>query len=444
MVERNIDRIGNLGDGVVEAANAETADGIPAAGPLFVPFGLPGETWAINDDGVATLITPAPDRATPLCQHFTICGGCRAQHMPSNMYAAWKRARIVDALAQAQIVTPDGQDTRVLEPILSGRGTRRRAVLTASRNTDGGGNDRARVSVGYYARATHALVDIAHCPVWVPQLEAALPDLRAIAHLTAPKRGDLRITVLASETGLDVAVTGADHDPDAEVRAQLSGYAERAGIARLLVNGRDVIQRAEPALTIDGVRLLVPPATFVQATAKAEAAMINRVVTETQGARAIADLFSGIGTFALALSRGARITAYDSDTEAVDAMTRAHNHTQNRKPVEGVVRDLFREPLARKELEPFDAVVFDPPRAGARAQAEQLAKSNVPTVVAVSCNPQTFARDAKTLVDGGYEMGPVLPIDQFVFSEHVELIAAFRKPSVGRKGGRRLSGRGRR
>ncbi|MEO1694276.1 MAG: hypothetical protein AAFR55_03450 [Pseudomonadota bacterium] len=451
-----IDRLGDFGDGVADRPGAE---GAHVGAPIFVPSALPGETWSIDaamENGGADAATPVAlrdDRRAPRCAHHAACGGCRAQHMPTEIYTAWKTHRVSSALSQAGVTLRDG---RAVAPLLTyGYGHRRRIVVTARAA-------QSAVTLGYHARASSDLVDITMCPIAEPVLEAALPTLRALAAELLPSRGaegappprpakgarasksgpcELRIAALAASNGLDVAITGVMADPDPNCRARLSELAEANGIARLVVGGRDVVRFAPPTLltgTDNEIAIVPPSGSFAQASARAEADMIARVsaLVGASTARKTVDLFAGIGTFTLELARSSSVTAVDSDADALAALTAAANAAIGLKPITTVHRDLFRDPLAPKELDAFDALVFDPPRAGSREQAERIAKSSVPTVVAVSCNPQTFARDAALLIAGGYTLEHVQPIDQFAFSEHVESVAHFSKPKP-RKGGRR-------
>jgi len=382
---------------------------------VFVPFALPGESWALTRDGDATCVHPSPERQGPKCPHYTRCGGCVAQHMPHELYLEWKRKKVSDALAA------HGVSGHVGPVVFAGDATRRRAVFTARRTG-------RRTAFGFHQRAANDIVDVRACAILVPQIANRLERLRGLAELLVLDRADMRLTVTAADSGLDVAVTGARKSDDPQLRRELSDVAHQTGIARLIVNGQDVVTFVAPTVQVDGVEVAIPSGGFLQASEPAEREMIRLVNAATDGAKTVADLFCGLGTFALALSSRAKALACDSDRQAMAALDRAWRNVQGRKAIETRVRDLFREPLSRKELEPFAAVVFDPPRAGARAQAEALAKSRVPLVAAVSCSPATFARDASILVDGGYALDWVTPVDQFVYSDHIELVAAFSKP----------------
>jgi 23S rRNA (uracil1939-C5)-methyltransferase len=282
------------------------------------------------------------------------------------------------------------------------------------------------LEVGFAALRAHHLVAIDRCPVLAPALAGSIEAAWALAETLEREKKPLDIQVTATEAGLDVDVRGSG--PLTAARGgELARIAERHRLARLTRHGELVSQRAPPAVTIGRARVLLPPGAFLQTTAAGEAALAALVVAHCEGAGRIADLFAGVGPFALRLAERSRVTAADNDSEAVAALKRAAAATQGLKPVETQLRDLFRRPFVPVELKGFDVVVFDPPRQGAQAQARELAASAVPRVVAVSCNPATFARDARILVDGGYRLAAVTPVDQFLYSAHVELVARFER-----------------
>ncbi|MGF1650958.1 MAG: class I SAM-dependent RNA methyltransferase [Hyphomicrobiaceae bacterium] len=414
-----IERLAALGHGVGPG---------PGGRPVYVPFALPGEVWRVpaaggtsSPDGRGSLAVPADpieigERRPPQCSHYGACGGCNLQHVPRPLYANWKRSRILDALAG------EGIAATVADCVPGPMQSRRRAVFTARR-------DRGPVTLGFFEQRTNSVVALEDCAILVPAIASRLGDLGRIAAVICPSRGDLRLTVLQTTTGLDVSVDGVGRDPERAERKTLAEIALGAGIVRLVVDGYDVVRSGQPELQIDGVAIVPPSRVFVQASAAAEAEMIAHVRAAAKGAKFAADLFCGIGTFAVALARTMRVSAYDADASATAALETALRHAQGRKPVTAHVRDLFREPLSRKELERFDVVVFDPPRAGAKAQAEMLAKSLVPRIIAVACDAASFARDCRILVDGGYEIEQIQPIDQFVDSTHVEMVAVLARPS---------------
>jgi 23S rRNA (uracil1939-C5)-methyltransferase len=401
--EVDIVALGAQGDGIAETPQ----------GPLYVPFALPGERVQTTGEGLPALLSaPSPDRLAPACRHFGICGGCVAQHMSGDLYARWKRGIVVEAFRQ------HGLEPEIAPLVSVQSHSRRRATLTARREGD-------RIVIGYHRRRSHDFFDLEECPVLQRDIVAHLPALRALVGIA--RGGEVRVTALVTAAGLDVALETERGAYDAKATAQLARIGAEQRLARLAVNGDIVMERIAPSLTLGGAAVTPPPGAFVQAVAEAEAAMTTLVVTGVGKAKRVVDLFCGVGTFTFALARAARMLAVDGDARAIEALTAAARRVQGLKPIETRVRDLFRMPFAARELEAFDAVVFDPPRAGAGAQAEQLARCKVPKVVAVSCNPATLARDARTLIDGGYELSGVTPIDQFLFSAHVEAIALFER-----------------
>jgi 23S rRNA (uracil1939-C5)-methyltransferase len=410
--ELQIGALGAQGDGI-----AETDEGAQ-----YVAFALPGERVEAGADGLPRLLSaPNPERRPPLCRHFGVCGGCVAQHMGEGLYAEWKRGAVVSALRR-----------RRLEPVVTplqriAAGTRRRAVLTARRV---GG----RIVLGYHRRKSLDLVDIQECPVLLDAIVDKFPALRALAAvLGAP---EVRLTVLATPAGLDVAAAAAGKPLREAAIAELGRIATQNGLARVTVDGEAVIACARPALRMGEVDVAVPPAAFVQAVQQSEEVMRALAVAALGKPRAVADLFCGVGTLTFALARQARVLALDSDAAAVAALASAARHAQGLKPIEMRVRDLFREPLSVNELQAFDAVVFNPPRSGAHRQVHELAGSSVETVIAISCDPGTLARDMQLLTKGGYATASVTPIDQFVYSAHVEVVAVLKR-SARRSSGRR-------
>jgi 23S rRNA (uracil1939-C5)-methyltransferase len=273
---------------------------------------------------------------------------------------------------------------------------------------------------------SHRLVDVEECPVLVPAIAAQLPRLRNLLLPLLPQRKPVRLTVLATLGGLDVAMDDAP-TPEPSRAVRLADAAKAAGIARLSIGGEPILTLAEPTIDVSGVRLVPSSGAFVQASAQAEAIMASLVAEHLRGARRVADLFSGIGTFALALARHAPVHAVEDNAAALEALARATRRAAGLKPITTERRDLDRHPLSPQELDKYDGIVFDPPRNGAKTQASQLAASKVPVIAAVSCNPATFARDARILVDGGYSLQRVVPIDQFVYSAETEVVGLFRR-----------------
>jgi 23S rRNA (uracil1939-C5)-methyltransferase len=406
-----IGRLGRRGDGVAETP----------AGPVYVPYALPGETvevepWPGDAEHrhLARIVAASPERIVPVCAHFASCGGCAVQHWSAAHYREWKRSAVIEALAQAGLDAP-------VDALIDAHGEgRRRAVFHARR----GGRD--HIEVGFAALRAHHVVAIENCPVLAPALAGALSAARAIAGILAPAHKPLDIQTTASETGLDIDVRGSGPLTPA-LSGQLAQLAERHRLARLTRHGELIAQRSSPMVAMGRARVALPPGAFLQATAAGEAALAALVGEHVGKAKAIADLFCGLGPFALRLAERARVTAIDSEAGAIAALARAAATTSGLKPVDAQARDLFRRPLLAAELKAFDAVIFDPPRQGAEAQARALAASAVPLVVAVSCHAGTFARDARLLTDGGYRLTRVTPVDQFLYSAHVELVGKFEK-----------------
>lgn len=398
-----IHSIGHKGDGV-----AATSDG-----PVFVSGSLPGENVRIAREGdrgrIVEILEPSPDRVAPPCPHFGTCGGCSLQHMATSAYLEFKRRSVADALADRGIAAE-------VEPVVPvGPGTRRRAVIAVQRQPDGG------LRAGFRERLSHQVADASRCLVVTPAIRAAMPRLARLAEALSFDRKGAIFTLLDTETGLDVAV--AEAKLPEKRRQDVVAAALALDFARVSIAGEVVVESRAPTLRFGGIPVALPPGAFIQAVAEAETALGNLVVEAVGKAKRVADLFAGSGTFALRLARNAHVHAVESDSRALDALSKAARHAQGLKPVSVETRDLYRRPLMAKELSAFDAVVFDPPRDGAAPQAKELAKSAVPTIVAVSCNPATLARDLRYLLDAGWQVARVVPVDQFLWSHHVEVVA---------------------
>jgi len=411
VVERlTIDHVGHLGDGVAFAGS----------GTLYVPYTLGGETVEVapvagqhpDRRRLLQVDRASPERIAPICQHFGICGGCAVQHWESERYRAWKRNLVIETLAQAKIACE-------VHPLIDAHGRgRRRMTLHARLGTHD------VLKVGYAAAGSHDIVPIDRCPILDPALGGALDAAWAIAEPMKPTGKPLDIQFTATDGGLDVDVRGSGRLAPAMI-ATLSGVAEQHRLARLTRHGELVSLRNTPVITIGMAQVALPPGSFLQATVAGEEALTKLVSEHCKGAKRIADLFCGVGPFALRLATEARVSAFDGDAGSVAALQKAADTTPRLKPVKAETRDLFRRPLVVQELRDFDAVVFDPPRQGAQAQAQLLAAGKVGAIVAVSCNVATFARDARILIDGGYRIEGVSPVDQFRYSPHVELVAKF-------------------
>lgn len=405
-----IDRIGHRGDGV--------ADGLDR--PIYVPGTLPGETVEVESaDGRAerrrliNIVQPSAARMAPICPHFGVCGGCALQHWETAAYRGWKRDLVVSALQQAGIEAQVGA-------LIDAHGDGRRRAVFHSRR---GSHD--VLEVGFAAARSHHVVSIDRCPVLAPSLDGAVQTAWAIAEALHPAKKPLDIQVTATDAGLDVDVRGSGA-LSVPLMTALARIAATHRLARLTRHGELIAMARPPTLQIGKATVALPPAAFLQATATGEATLAALVLAACAGARSVADLFAGVGPFALRLAEAARVTAADSDETAVIALRRAAS-TPGLKPITAERRDLFRNPLVAAELSGFDAVVFDPPRQGAQAQAREIAASRVPVVVAVSCNAATLARDLRILSDGGYQPTAATPIDQFRYSPHVEIVVRLQK-----------------
>jgi 23S rRNA (uracil1939-C5)-methyltransferase len=408
-----IARIGHRGDGIADTNT----------GPVYVPYALPGETVTVERAAghpdrrhLLRVEEASRERAAPVCKHFGICGGCAMQHWSLAEYLLWKRNLVVEALEHAGLIAP-------VEPIIDAHGKgRRRATLHARR---GNGDI---LEVGFAAQRTHQIVAIDRCPILAPGLNSAIPASWAIAELLKPTSNKpLDIHATATDSGLDVDVRGAG-PLSTKQTAALAKLATEHRLARVTRHGELVLQSEQPMLKVGRALVPLPPGAFLQATAEGETALARLVaghIGDNKKIKRVADLFCGIGTFALRLAETARVTAIDTEGAAVKSLERAVAMTSGLKAVETQTRDLFRSPLMAIELKNYDAVVFDPPRQGAEAQARELALSKVPVVVAVSCDATTFARDARILMNGGYKLVTVTPVDQFRYSHHVELVAKF-------------------
>ncbi|KIU46407.1 MULTISPECIES: methyltransferase [Bradyrhizobium] len=405
-----IDHVGHRGDGVA-------LDGTQS---VFVPYTLGGETVEVEDvpgnhpdrRRLLRVTQESPERIAPFCPHFGVCGGCAIQHWSEAPYQAWKRNIVVETLAQAKIAAD-------VAPLLDAHGAGRRRITLHGRMAT-----QDVLKVGFAAAGSHDIIPVDRCPILDPALDGAIEAAWATAEPLIAIGKPLDIQVTATLNGLDIDVRGSGALPTGLISA-LSRVAEKHRLARLTRHGELVLQRGSPDVAIGNAKVVLPPGSFLQATVKGEETLAALVRAQCGRAKHIADLFCGVGPFALRLAEKARVTAFDSDAGAITALQKAAQTTPGLKPLKAEARDLFRRPLMPQELRDYDAVVFDPPRQGAQAQVTQLAASKVPVIVAVSCNAATFARDAKILIDGGYKIADVTPVDQFRHTPHVELVARF-------------------
>ena len=402
-----IESLGTQGDGVA----------IVDGEPVYVGFTLPGETVRIRRNKskgqLVSIETSSGGRVEPPCPYFgpqgKACGGCSLQHVNVEAYHRWKRQRVIDALATR------GLECKVEELVPCLPGSRRRAVFSAVSTQQG-------LLLGFNRAGTNTVVDIAECAVLDPAIVARLSGLRGLAKIVARGSKPFRLNVLSTLSGLDVCIEGMTGLSERQ-RQNVISEALRLDLARLSLGTEILIESRKPVMKIAGFDVSPPPACFFQATESAQDRMISLVSDHLSGARRTADLFSGCGTFALPLARQSAVHAVENDGAALAALDFTARHSPGLKPVTWERRDLFRRPMMAAELKRTDAVVFDPPRAGALAQSAEIAASSVSCVAAVSCNPATLARDLRILIDGGFQLLSVTPIDQFLWSPHVEAVA---------------------
>jgi len=401
-----IRKLGAQGDGIAETEN----------GDLFIPFTLPGEIVnAARHGDRATLMAvleASPLRVAPACRHFTECGGCALQHLEAEAYRQWKRDKVVHALK--------GIDCDIGELVACAPRTRRRVVLAARRTETG-------MALGFNRPLSPEIIFISECPISLPEIVSALVQLKALADLICATTKSFRLAVTVTGSGLDVAAHESGKLGEHQRRIA-ANFVMAQGFARLSIDDEIIIEPRKPVVMFGGVAVALPPGAFLQATGAAEQTMADIVGDHLKRAKKITDLFAGCGSFALRLAAKSEVHAVEGDAAALSALDRASRFATGLRRVTGERRDLFRRPLTFKELNAFDGLVFDPPRAGAEDQSKQIARSDVPLVAAVSCNPVTLARDLRTLVDGGYTVKSVTPIDQFLWSPHVEAVALLEKP----------------
>lgn len=418
VLELMVDELGAQGDGVAAWAGKK----------MYVPGVLAGEKVRIKTgrrrgDGIACelleIVEPASNRAEPPCPYFGRCGGCQLQHLDDQTYTDWKRERVTKVLAQRGF-----DDVNVLDPVLVGLGTRRRVTFTAQKN---GKN----IEFGFNARASHDIQNIKSCPLLVADLDAAIKPLKNL--LSEILEDGVRTRVFATwcQNGVDVLIEGGK-SPDLAAREAIADFVNQGEAVRVAwkeekFQPEPIAMMQSPMINISGVLVELPMGGFLQASQAGELAILKQVLVGVEGAKRIADLYCGLGSFTLPLTRQAVVRAVDVIADPLKALERAAGRADLGGRVVAELRDLDRQPIEARALAKFDAVVFDPPRVGALAQVGELVASNVPRVVAVSCNPATFARDARVLVDGGYRLIDVLPVDQFTFSPHVELVARFER-----------------
>jgi len=380
-------------------------------GRTLLPRVLPGEEVAVTQDGNVRIVTPSTDRVAAPCRHFKTCGGCAMQHASDAFVANWKQ-EIVQKAVSAQGLSPDFRPIATSPP-----NSRRRAKFAGQRTKKG-------VQLGFYAKGSDIIVPVPDCQLVTPGLLATFPALEALIPLAATRKSRVAFTVTDSTAGPDIVVD-TDIDLTPQLRVDLASLAQRFHLARLVWQDDIIVTMTPPVQDFGGVPVTPPAGAFLQATAHGETALRNAVTEAVGNASKVVDLFAGCGTFALPLANSAEVHAVEGETDMITALDRGWREKQGLKRVTTKVRDLFRRPLEPDELAKFDAAVIDPPRAGAEAQIATLAQSGIKRIAMVSCNPVTFARDARVLVEAGYHIDWVQVVDQFRWSAHVEMVASF-------------------
>ncbi|MGL4637308.1 MAG: class I SAM-dependent RNA methyltransferase [Beijerinckiaceae bacterium] len=399
-----VDHLSSCGEGVVRTEN----------GPVFVPFALPGETVALDGDNqLISIVTPSPSRAEPFCPAFGRCGGCAMQHMQVDAYGHWKTDVVRRALEREGLVA-DVQDTIVAH----GQG-RRRAIVHVRFGPDG-------PTAGFMAARSHNLQSLDVCPVLVPELASVFDVARRVTLPLLSRNKPLDVQISATLNGLDVDIRGHGQ-PDPDERRQLTAIANKLDLARLSVHRGIVVERKPATVMMADIPVNLPPRAFLQATSEAEQTLARLVADNLGKAKSVVDLFCGVGPFALRIAQTSKVHAVDDVADGIDALLRGARSRQGLKQVTAEARDLFKRPLLPMELNTYDVVVMDPPRAGAEAQSKHLATSKVKKVISVSCDLQSFIRDAKILIAGGFKLGKVTPVDQFAWSKHIELVGIFQR-----------------
>ncbi|MGI9352596.1 MAG: class I SAM-dependent RNA methyltransferase [Rhizobiaceae bacterium] len=408
MADLLIDNLGWQGDGVA------TVDGKP----VFVPFALPGEIVSVSGGGtrreIVKVLKKSPDRIEPSCPHFGRCGGCQTQHLEKQAYEKWKLGLVNSPLEKSGITHP------VVPMITFENHSRRRCVFNV-RNTNNG------VLLGYTERASNTIIPIETCPVLVPEIVESLEDIRRLASSLPQTRKPFRLSVLVTKNGLDIDIEGAV-SLKSEQKAVLIRKALSTGFARISSDHEILVEKRKPILQMGQCELVPPPGVFIQALEAAEREMTGLVCEHFSNCKTMADLYSGIGTFALRLAENSTVWAVEENKTALQALDRAWRETGGKlKQIKTEARNLDRRPVGFQEMKKIDGLVFDPPRSGAEAQARQIAKSKVGKVAAVSCNPQTLARDLAILTAGGYFITRIVPLDQFRYTPHVEVVVLLQR-----------------
>jgi len=421
MLELEITKLGAGGDGI----------GYHDAIPYYVPFTLPGDTVLVDVGDkrgkgfvadLQKILSPSEHRNKPECRHFGTCGGCNLQHFKAGKLADWKRGLIEETLSHADI-----DDVAINPTITSPAHSRRRAQFVAAKRKKG-------VMIGYHLRRSHQIFDVGDCPLIDPQILKLVKPLRQMLLHIMPRNSRARLTITATENGADLLIT-ASHSIDLEAREQLAQFAQANDICRIswLDESESLLEQVaelKPAeISIGRDRTVLAPGGFLQATQQGQETLIRMTMEQITDGASVLDLFAGGGSFAIPAAHKAKnVLAVENDEELVFSLQNAANKAM--LPIKTETRDLFRRPLVSVELNKFDTVIIDPPRAGAAAQVAEITQSNIQKIIFISCNPASYARDIKELIEAGYHLTEITPLDQFRWSEHVELFSVLTKDPV--------------
>lgn len=403
MTELKVDFVGHKGDGVAHLNN----------NPLYVPYALEGEVITVKGNGprreIDKIITPSDQRIEPICKYFGTCGGCQLQHMGESAYLEWKMALVTEPLSRVGIsLKPDAILTYA-------NASRRKCVFNAQRSSKG-------MLLGFNEKSSSAIVALDSCPVLVPSINEQLDKIHDLVNSVPTTKHPLRVSILDTKNGLDIAIEDAKPLSETE-RQVLIKKTIAHKFSRLSVNIETLIKTSEPHIEIASTIVSPPPAAFVQALKQAEDDMSDIVSGFLKGCKQVADLYCGIGTFALKLAENSAVYAVEESGDALNSLDEAWRDTGGKlKQIKTEKRNLERRPVTFGELKKMDGLVFDPPRAGAELQCKQIAKSRVKKVAAVSCNPSTLATDLEILIEGGFKVKRIVPIDQFKYTPHVEVV----------------------
>ena len=413
----NIDSLGGRGDGITDI-NGNT---------FYVPYTVPGDIVDVKVNGnkarLRHIHEKSEHRVDAVCKHFTKCGGCKLQHVEGEFYKNWKTDLIKTALVNQGI-----DDVNVLPIQTSPLNSRRRTSLQAIGRGDG------KLVLGYAEKSSHNLIDIEVCPILVSEIANFIKPLKAFLSKLLSKQQKITIQITKGDNGLDVIFKGKG-EVDLDLRMDLAEFAQKHDLARISWYDTSakrpyfemLAERRKPYVKFGGNKVFFPEGSFLQATMQGQEALVSAMLEGIEGASRVVDLFSGCGTFSIAAAKTATVHAVENNNDMLSALKNSANMMTNIKQVTSELRDLFLRPLLPHELNKYDVAIIDPPRAGARHQMTEIINSDIKTLIMVSCNPITFARDVQGLTDAGFTMGAVRPVDQFLFSPHLEIISVFKR-----------------